>query len=184
MPANKEIEILAAKKSPHLRDDVYLTATKWRDLVFMVGQVSVDPVTCKLIEGDIEAHYRRACENMKLALEKTYQAVPAPKLVIASLLPDPVGSDRDAEEVTLRNDGEAAATMAGWTLKDDQGRIWALVSMGTIEPGASRTIRRNGMAMNLNTGGDHIRLINPENVMCDEFTYESCSAGVVIETGH
>jgi 2-iminobutanoate/2-iminopropanoate deaminase len=63
------IETVKAKNSSTLGDDVYSTATKYGDLVFMAGQVAVDPKTNELVEGDIETQMRRACENLKLALE-------------------------------------------------------------------------------------------------------------------
>ena len=63
------IETVQAKRSPTLRADVYSTATKYGDLVFMAGQVAVDPKTNELVEGDLDTHIRRAFDNLLLALE-------------------------------------------------------------------------------------------------------------------
>src|SRR5262249_17504293 len=68
-------------------------------------------------------------------------------LVIESLLPDPPGDDTQNEEVTLRNVSLAAVSLQGWVLRDASGRIWTLAGLGTIQPGQSATIRRNGMPM-------------------------------------
>lgn len=54
---------------------------------------------------------------------------PAPGVTILSLLPDPIGSDRDLEEVELRNDLNVTVDMTGWLLRDESGRVWALVSL-------------------------------------------------------
>lgn len=107
-----------------------------------------------------------------------------PRVVIESLLPDPVGSDRELEEVTLRNDGNAAVSMEGWVLQDEGGRVWALVSLGTLAPGESATIRRQGMPMSLNNGGDEIRLLDASNQERDRFRYGATAESVVVQTGH
>lgn len=105
-------------------------------------------------------------------------------VVIESLLPNPVGSDRDLEEVTLGNRGAAAVSMAGWILQDESGRIWPLVSVGAIQPQSSATIWRNGMPMSLNNNGDEIVLIDPSNQIRDRFEYTGSQEGVLIQTGH
>jgi competence protein ComEC len=110
---------------------------------------------------------------------------PAPQVVIESLLPDPTdGFDRDAERVTLRNRGSGPISMAGWMLKDRDNVAWALGSLGTLNAGQSKTIRRNGMAMNLNNSGDKITLFAPGNERQDEFEYANSLPGVTIPTGH
>ena len=72
---------------------------------------------------------------------------PVVAVVIESLLPNPVGSDRKLEEVMLRNDSASSVSMAGWTLQDESNKIWTLVSLGTIDAGQSATIQRNGMPL-------------------------------------
>ena len=44
--------------------------------------------------------------------------------------------------------------MAGWVLREDTGKIWKSSSLGDLNPVESKTIRRNGMTMNLIDGGD------------------------------
>jgi len=105
-------------------------------------------------------------------------------IVIESLLPDPIGSDLNLEEVTLGNRGNTPVSMEGWILKDESGRIWPLVSVGTIQAQSSATIWRNGMPMSLNNDGDEIILIDPGNQIRDQFRYTSSQEGVLIQTGH
>ena len=99
-------------------------------------------------------------------------------------MPDPVGSDRLFEEVTLRNSGTVAISMAGWTLKDLSGKIWTLVGLGMIQPGQSATIRRNKMPMSLNNPGDEIKLFDPCGQEKDRYEYNGSQEGVLIQTGH
>lgn len=106
------------------------------------------------------------------------------QIVIESVLPNPVGKDKDLEEATFRNDGQADVDMTGWMLRDRKGRVWTLTGMGTIAAGESQTIRRDGMPMNLNNNGDTIELVDAANHVWDEFAYTSCCEGVVIETNH
>lgn len=105
-------------------------------------------------------------------------------IVIESLLPNPVGSDRINEEVKLRNDSGSSVSMEGWILEDESGRVWALVSMGNIGPGQSMTIKRNGMAMSLNNDEDKISLFNASHGLVDHFEYTGSQRGVWIQTGH
>jgi len=108
----------------------------------------------------------------------------APRVVIHSLLPNPAGDDRQLEVVTLRNGGTSSESLAGWTLRDAAGLNWSLNSAGSIGPGATATIQRNGQAMSLNNPGDEITLLDNQGTVRDTFRYTSSSEGVTIATGH
>lgn len=105
-------------------------------------------------------------------------------VVIESLLPNPVGSDRDLEEVTIRNDGPGVVDLTGWWLQDAAGRRWPLTELGTVAAGASETTVRHGFPMNLNNDGDTVTLIDATGQTIDQFTYSTSSEGVRITTGH
>lgn len=107
-----------------------------------------------------------------------------PGVVIESLLPNPVGEDRDLEEVAIRNKGPAPVPLAGWWLQDADGRVWPLVSLGTLAAGQSVAIRRNGMAMSLNNDGDTVILFDSNQGERDRFQYQDSAEGVAIPTGH
>ncbi len=111
-------------------------------------------------------------------------SAPTPQLVIKSLLPDPVGDDRQLEEVTLQNKGTSPIPMGNWYLQDKSARVWSLATMGTINPNQSATIRRNGMPMSLDNSGDEIYLYDPSHHLIDQFRYSGSQEGVVIVTGH
>lgn len=111
-------------------------------------------------------------------------AATAPALVIENLLPNPVGDDRQLETVAVRNDGAATVPLAGWTLRDEAGRSWSLAGLGSITAGMSLTIQRSGQEMSLNNAGDQISLVDPQNVVRDQFRYTASSEGTIIQTGH
>jgi len=62
--------------------------------------------------------------------------------------------------------------------------VWALAGLGTLNGGQSKTIRRGGMAMSLNNGGDEIVLLNAAGLEEDRFRYTASQLGVRIQTGH
>ena len=103
-------------------------------------------------------------------------------VVIESLLPNPHGDDEQLEEVTLRNRGTNAVSLAGWVLRDRSGLTWTLGS--TLNPGQAFMFRRNGQAMSLNNAGDEIVLIDATQVERDRFGYQTSSEGTVIKTLH
>lgn len=47
----------------------YSQAVVWNGLVFLSGQIAVDPATNALIEGDIAAQTARVLDNLKAVLE-------------------------------------------------------------------------------------------------------------------
>jgi len=114
---------------------------------------------------------------------KALRASPA-VVVIESILPNPIGKDRDLEEATLRNDGPGDVDLSSWLLRDERGRCWTLTAAGTLGAGQKTTICRDGMPMNLNNNGDRIELVDSVGSTRDEFSYSSSSEGVVIDTGH
>ncbi|MCP3896032.1 MAG: lamin tail domain-containing protein, partial [Bacteroides sp.] len=106
------------------------------------------------------------------------------QVVIESLLPDPLGSDRLHEAVTLRNDSSATVPLEGWTLEDLSGRIWSFAGVDSLDPGESATILRNGMPMSLNNGGDTVHLYDGSHRLVDRYEYTVAQRGVTISTSH
>ena len=47
----------------------YSQAVKWKDVVYLSGQIPLDPSTGQLIEGDIAAQTERVLENLRAVLE-------------------------------------------------------------------------------------------------------------------
>jgi len=80
---------------------------------------------------------------------------------IVALLPNPAGSDHNAEQVTLRNLGGGDVSLVGWRIADLGGNEFPL--SGTIAAGATHVITLQRSAM-LNNDGDEVRLLSPSGV--------------------
>lgn len=61
------MEFVASDKAPKAIGP-YSQAVKAGNFLFTSGQVSLDPATSKLVEGDFDAHARRVFENLKVVL--------------------------------------------------------------------------------------------------------------------
>ncbi len=142
-------------------------------------------VTVDAASGSYQVAWRNQARDFPIKHATVQPAVPkTTTVVIATLLPDPTGTDTEDEEITLQNKGTASVSLAGWVLRDESGRVWALAGLGTLNGGQSRTIRRGGMAMSLNNDGDDIVLLNAAGQEEDRFGYTTSQVGVRIQTGH
>lgn len=101
-------------------------------------------------------------------------------LLIARLLPNPVGSDRDKEEVTVKNVSEQTIDLEGWKLRDLAGKTWSLSSLDLLLQGQEKSITRQGQPMALNNSGDTIELIDPNENVVDSVTYGRVEEGEVV----
>lgn len=102
-------------------------------------------------------------------------------IAIASCLPDPEGTDRGRETVTLRNRGRSDGVLDGWSLKDRVGHQDSL--SGTVPSGGATVIKLSGQGVKLNNTGDEIFLFNPDGVLISNVEYRGTevTAGQTIE---
>lgn len=63
-----EKEIIISKKTPAAIGP-YSSALKIGNLVFVSGQLPIDPIVGEIVEGEIEAQAKRSLENLKAVLE-------------------------------------------------------------------------------------------------------------------
>lgn len=126
-------------------------------------------------DGSYAANYRGITRSFQ---SKPRSATPAPTVSILSLLPNPVGEDRDLEDAELRNNSGTAVDLAGWFLRDRSGRVWALASLGQVSAGSTATIRRGGMAMSLDNGGDEVELLNNLGAVVYRLNYGATAESV------
>src|SRR4051794_26545156 len=61
-------QIIATEKAPKAIGP-YSQAVVWNGLVFLSGQIPLDPKTGQLIEGDVVAQTERVLENIRAVLE-------------------------------------------------------------------------------------------------------------------
>jgi len=89
-------------------------------------------------------------------------------VLIVAALPDPAGTDRGHELVTLLNTTAAAVDLAGWTLADAADGQQNLT--GTLPAGAVLQVTAAG-AVQLGNHGDTLILIDPNGGTVDQVTY-------------
>jgi endonuclease/exonuclease/phosphatase family metal-dependent hydrolase len=108
----------------------------------------------------------------------------APSLRIVSVIPNPIEDDRQHEQVTVRNVTDAAISLESWKVGDSgSGRFWELTADdGTVSPGQTLTIIRQGRSMALNNSdGDSVKLINPEDEVVDVQAFGDASSGQIFQ---
>ncbi|WP_244945166.1 lamin tail domain-containing protein [Couchioplanes caeruleus] len=97
-------------------------------------------------------------------------ALAAGDVLIVAALPDPAGSDRGKERLTLLNTTAGQIDLTGWTLRDRNGRAQRLT--GTLGGGVVAQIAGNGSFALGNTGGT-ITLLDALGTPIDEVTYRA-----------
>ena len=100
---------------------------------------------------------------------------------IISLLPNPEGTDRGNEQITLKNFGDESVPLDGWSLRDKAENTFDLD--GQLGPGAIRTITLPKGKLPLNNGGDEIELLDRDREQRDVVVYLRAQArsGAVIQ---
>jgi hypothetical protein len=124
---------------------------------------------------------RHVTDHFPVVVQLRFEGnVKSATLLIARLLPNPVGSDRDNEEVTIKNVSQQAVNLNDWKLRDLAGKTWSLSSLNSLPQGQEKTITRQGQPMDLNNGGDTIELIDPNGTVVSSVTYGHVEEGEVV----
>lgn len=105
-----------------------------------------------------------------------------PTVMIASLLPDPIGKDAGRETLTLKVYGEDV-DLAGWKLADRAGHELEL--SGKVDAKTQKTFFMTKGGVSLNNKGDEILLMDPSGkvVHSVEYSRSDVKEGVVIDFG-
>ena len=118
---------------------------------------------------------------LRVAAPGTPPPGPGAGLRIVAAVPNPAGSDRQAEAVHITNGGSQLVQLDGWQLRDAANTSWQLeASDGAVQPDQTVIVLRNGRQMALNNSGDTILLINPQGTLVDSKSYESATSGQII----
>jgi len=98
------------------------------------------------------------------------------EILINELVPDPEGSDEEGEFIELYNMSIENIDLSDWQLKDSTEDSYTLTQ--TILAGAYLVLWRGETNLTLNnSGGDAVRLYQPDNSLLEEVTYDSSIAG-------
>ena len=98
-------------------------------------------------------------------------------VVITRLLPNPEGDENLNEEASIKNTGGAEVDLTGYKLRDLVRTTWSLDSLGTLDPGQEKTIKRDGQGMAMNNRGDTIELLDEDGNVVDSVTYGRVDEG-------
>ena len=96
---------------------------------------------------------------------------------IVSLVPNPQGTDRDRETVTIGNGTGSDVSLRDWVLEDDDGGEFSLT--GTIPANGTKTFRLDRSLL-LGNAGDTVTLVNPSGRIVQTVTYSAARSGQVI----
>ncbi|MCA9441724.1 MAG: right-handed parallel beta-helix repeat-containing protein, partial [Candidatus Omnitrophica bacterium] len=102
----------------------------------------------------------------------TATPTPTPGLVnieLCSALPNPVGADDGAEQVTVHNLETSVQNLNGWYIQDKEGNQFSL--SGLIGANQTSTFTISGTAILNNTGGDTLTLFDPQARQVDQDSY-------------
>lgn len=101
---------------------------------------------------------------------------------VVEILPNPVGSDDNREEVTLRNFDTVPISLNNWRLRDQSGGVNFAFgpSAGTIGAGELKTITHNGAAV-LNNSGESLVLADETGETIQSFSYTTADEGQVFK---
>ena len=102
------------------------------------------------------------------------QTKPAPvtagDVLVVAALPDPVGTDRGHELLTLLNTTSTGIDVTGWTLVDAAGGRQSLT--GALDGGTVQQVRL-GSGLQLGNKGDTVVLVDGKGATVDTVTYKS-----------
>ncbi len=88
----------------------YSQATEWNGIIFVSGQLPIDPATGRLVEGDIKAMTRQAMNNVKAILEAAGSSLD--KVLKTTVLVKDLGAFGDVNAAYAEFFGEQAPARA------------------------------------------------------------------------
>ena len=97
-------------------------------------------------------------------------------MIIHSLLPNPVGNDREGEWIKILNNETGVVNLGGWRLETTRGKLYKLDDFN-LNPGQDLVLTYGDLRFNLRNGGDELSLFNADGNLADVFEY----AGPVVE---
>ena len=102
-----------------------------------------------------------------------------PFIFISEFLPNPEGSDTEAEFIELFNQEGHIVDLSGWQLDDAEGgsKPFTIAAGTTIKPNQYKAFFRDETGIALNNSNDEARLIAPGGIIIDRAPYEKIGEG-------
>jgi hypothetical protein len=104
-------------------------------------------------------------------------SAPAAQIRFNELLPDPAGTDADAEFIELRNDGASDEGMSGWRIVDGKAREFVIGDI-TLPAGAHYAFVYAETKIPLVNSGGLLELRDPEGAVRDRLAYPAAVEGM------
>ncbi|MFT4538120.1 MAG: hypothetical protein ACI841_000319 [Planctomycetota bacterium] len=120
------------------------------------------------------ARLREGVANQRKPLRANTDHVPARRLQMQAVMPNPMGNDRVGEEgVYVENTGSETVSLAAWTIGVvGESKVWQLdATDGVLSAGERRRIQRRGREPELPDDGAELRLTAPDGEVHDRGTY-------------
>jgi hypothetical protein len=99
-------------------------------------------------------------------------------LVIAELLPDPVGRDTEYEYLTLRSTSDTAQDLTGWQVSVGK-KLYTLPAGTQLGAGESLQLLRSETGLALTNTGSTVTLLDPTGLAVHSVTYAKAGEGVL-----
>jgi len=99
---------------------------------------------------------------------------PRPNLEITKIIPNPAGSDAEAETIDLKNNSNKKINLTGWKIATGSGeKIYNHPISGeiSVDPNAAKTITREFSKFSLNNKTGKIQIVTPDGKVVDEIEY-------------
>jgi len=103
-----------------------------------------------------------------------------PFIFISEFLPNPEGSDAEAEFIEIFSNHEKPVNLAGWQLDDAEGgsKPYTIPQGTIIKPGQYLAFFRNETKIALNNSDEAVQLLTPDSTIVDYTDYEESKEGV------
>lgn len=100
-------------------------------------------------------------------------------ILLSEIMPDPEGSDTDAEWIELYNASTENVDLGNWTLDDEEGGSdpYVFSAGSVIEAQDFLVVYRVDSDLALNNDADEVRLYDFENTLQDSASYENAPEG-------
>ncbi|PIT90244.1 MAG: hypothetical protein COU22_03300 [Candidatus Komeilibacteria bacterium CG10_big_fil_rev_8_21_14_0_10_41_13] len=157
------------------------------------GQAAEYTVSLTVSDGFLSASATRVVIISQTAVERAEEGeeddnneqqaniVYSNQMVINEIMPNPQGSDSDAEWIELYNLSQSRIDLSGWLLSDSTDRRYEINQEDfletTIEPFGYLVVLRSQSGIALNNGDDQVQLYQPDGSLLDQVEYSAAVEG-------
>jgi len=111
--------------------------------------------------------------------ETQSQKIYPTSIIFNEILPSPKGKDEDEEWIEIKNQNDFEVDLSGWKISDIAGsvNIYSFPEGAKIKQKGFLLISRPETKITLNNSGDGLKLIQPNENILDNISYENAPMG-------